>query len=286
MEAAGGAGGPSDDAGPLYSITWEGGKFVKREKEPSTFKFEDGTSFHKYIQSASFKSKASNSFGTFSDIYKVDDKYIIKNIFKRSATDYYRRNNDSYNSTVADEEIAALITLHESPYVVKLLAAETYNHEAFLLYPLVPGNTVGQWLWGNPDKEEKERVISELEAGLDDIHKRGRLHGDIHFFNAWIPTDGSPAFFIDFGKSEEIKEGNTKTNLPQFEDLSKYIREYVWVEPAAPAGDGGGRTPPYRGTPPYGGVRRTRRRRGPARNRTRGQKKQAATARRQKGRGW
>jgi len=280
MEAAGGAGGPSDDAGPLYSITWEGDKFVRREKEPSTFKFEDGTSFHEYIRSASFKSKARNSSGAFSDVYKVDDQYIIKNIFERRDDDPSKRNNDRYKPAVVDEEIAALMALHESPYVVKLLAAETYKHEAFLLYPFVPGNTAFQWLLTNPGIEEKKRVISELADGLADIHKRGRLHGDVHIGNAWIPTDGSPAFFIDFGKSEKIKEGNTKKNLPEFHVLSDFISMFGLDKASAREFDDDG-GPGY-----YGGVRRTRRRRGPARNRTRGKKKQAATARRQKGRGW
>jgi serine/threonine protein kinase len=314
MEAAGGAGAPPDaPSSLLYSVTLEGDKFIRKEKVPSTFTFEDGTSFHDYILSDSFKSIPINQFGSFSNVYKVDDKYIIKHIFNRSDDNPYERNNAGYEPAVVNKEISGLIALHKSPYVVKLLAAEAYEHEAFLLYPNIPGETLFEWLAKGHDISEKERVKSELTAGLKDIHEAGLLHRDIKIDNIFIPFDSNiPAFYLDFGlvvaiDSEQPSKGvkalqeknfsiKPQTINRNIDPLSVILQRIDWsadaANPAAAAEDvaaaaaavASGKRPPSPNFSPYGGVRRTRRRLEPGRNRTRGQRKRMANSRTQRGR--
>jgi hypothetical protein len=307
--ASGGAGAPAGSppgGGLLYSVTLEDGAFVKKEGVPSTFTFEDGPSFHDYILSDSFKSRSLNYVGSFSDIYKVDDKYIIKHIFNRSDDDPYKRNNAGYEPAVVNKEISALMALHKSPYVVKLLAAEAYDHEAFLLYPNIPGETLFEWLAKGHDISEKERVKSELTAGLKEIHEAGLLHRDIKIDNIFIPFDSKmPAFYLDFGlavdkDSEQPSKGvkalqennfskrkqTIDRNTDPLSDILKMIdnshttHEGAAGAAAAVASGVRSSSPTFS---PYGGARRTRRRRGPARNRTRGQRKRMANSRIQRG---
>jgi len=264
------AGGPP--GGLLYSVTLEGDKFVRREREPSVF--------HKSFAGE----KTYIGCGEFSRVHISEDKtYIIKHICATGIA--------PYDLLLANAEINALMKLKDSPYVVKLLAAEVYDDHAYIVYPYIPGETLENWLYNHHTVVEKERIKSELTAGLKDIHAAGLLHRDIKKDNIFIPFDSNrPAFYLDFGlvvaiDSEQFSKGvkasqeknfskkkqTIDRNTDPLSDILQMIdNSHTTPERAAAAvGD----RPPSPEFSPYGGARRTRRRLGPARNRTRGQRK-------------
>jgi serine/threonine protein kinase len=185
-----------------------------------------------------------------------------------------------YNLDSVIAEINALIKLRDSPYVVKLLAAQIYQEQAYLLYSWIQGVTLLEWLNKSHTREEKQRVKDALMNGLKDIHAAGLLHRDIKTDNIFVPVRGDiPTFYLDFGlvvpidsvaRSEGTVAGNSgnysivkqavNRNTGPLENILRMIddSEENASRPSSP------------NFSPGGGVRRTRRKRGPGRNRTRG----------------
>lgn len=257
--ASGGAGAPSggpsgSPSSPLYSITLEGDKFVRREGEPSIFKFEDSTSFHDYI--LSIPGRTRNSQGAFSNVYIYKRQYLIKEIINKGGP-------APYKVEWVTQEIDALRRFYKNSHIVQLLAAEVYSDKGYLLFPYIEGNTYWKWLMTTKSSiEEKERIFASLRAGLASIHAAGFVHGDIKGDNVWIPSDGSDPFFIDLGESVHIDPTKSITQETNIEALERMIADNL--EGYA------------------GGVRRTHKKdkkRGPGRSRTRGQKKVAKARR-------
>ena len=275
------AGGIAID--PLYSLQITSGLVAD---SVSKFSFMDGTSFNEFI-SQKEKAWMPAGGGAHSVLYQLGKggvNYFIKHITTIE-------DSIPYNVDTVIAEINALIKLRDSPYVVKLLAAQVYQEQAYLLYPWIEGVTLLEWLEKAHTREEKHRVKDALLNGLKDIHAAGLLHRDIKADNIFIPFDSNrPAFYLDFGlvvaiDSEQFSKGvkasqeknfskkkqTIDRNTDPLSDILQMIdNSHTTPERAAAAV---GERPPSPEFSPYGGARRTRRRLGPARNRTRGQRK-------------
>jgi serine/threonine protein kinase len=267
------AGGITID--PLYSLQITSGLVADTV---SKFRFMDGTSFNEFI-SQKEKAWMPAGGGAHSVLYQFGKggvNYFIKHI---------KTIEDSipYNVDTVIAEINALIKLRDSPYVVKLLAAQVYQEQAYLLYSWIEGVTLFEWLKKSHTREEKNRVKDALINGLKDIHAAGLLHRDIKTDNIFVPARGDiPTFYLDFGlvvpidsvaRSEGTVAGETENysivkqtvnrNTGPLENVLRMIdgSEEKTSRPSSPEFS------------PYGGARQTRRKRGPGRNHTRVQRK-------------
>jgi tRNA A-37 threonylcarbamoyl transferase component Bud32 len=176
---------------PSFSVMANG---KKEKKVRSDFTFEDGTTFKSLIDTKAFGTEIGE--GSYARVYtftKGTKSYILKTFPK------------GIISEDVENEIDALIALRDSPYVVKLLAAEVYNTKAYILYPYVEGLRFDEWVRNKPSTEEKTHVEKELRKGLDNIHEKGYVHRDIKPDNIWVPADTSiPPFYLDLGLAVTI----------------------------------------------------------------------------------
>jgi len=264
------AGGIAID--PLYSLQITSGLVAD---SVSKFRFMDGTSFNVFI-SQKEKAWMPAGSGAHSVLYQLGKggvNYFIKHITTIE-------DSIPYNVDTVIAEINALIKLRDSPYVVKLLAAQVYQEQAYLLYSWIEGVTLLEWLKKSHTREEKRHVKDALLNGLKDIHAAGLLHRDIKTDNIFVPARGDiPTFYLDFGlvvpidsvaRSEGTVAGESgnysivkqtvNRNTGPLESVLRMIddSEEKTSRPTTPSFS------------PVGGARRTRRRLGPGSNRTRG----------------
>ena len=177
---------------PLYSLQITSGLVAD---SVSNFRFIDGTSFNEFI-SQKEKAWMPAGGGAHSVLYQFGKggvNYFIKHITTVE-------DSIPYNVDTVIAEINALIKLRDSPYVVKLLAAQVYQEQAYLLYSWIEGVTLLEWLNKSHTGDEKKRVKDALLNGLKDIHAAGLLHRDIKTDNIFVPDRGDiPTFYLDFG---------------------------------------------------------------------------------------
>ena len=266
---------------PLYSLQITSGLVADTI---SNFRFIDGSSFNEFI-SQKEKAWMPAGGGAHSVLYQFGKggvNYFIKHIKTIEES-------IPYNLDHVIAEINALITLRDSPYVVKLLAAQVYQEQAYLLYSWIEGATLLEWLNKSHTKDEKQRVKDALLNGLKDIHAAGLLHRDINTDNIFVPARGDiPTFYLDFGLVVPIdsvarSEGTVAGESENYSIVKQSVNRNTGpLENVLRMIDNSGEKASRPTSPSFfpGGARQTRRKykkdkkRGPGRNRTRGQKKQ------------
>ena len=139
----------------------------------SKFRFMDGTSFSDFISNKD-KHWMPIGGGAHCILYmfgKAGVNYLIKNI--KSVEE-----GIPYDIEAALAEINALIKLRDSPYAVKLLAAQVYEEQAYLLYPWIEGVILLKWLETAHTIDEKKQVKeattkSEMDIQLKRTNTKG-----------------------------------------------------------------------------------------------------------------
>ena len=266
---------------PLYSLQITSGLVAD---SVSNFRFIDGTSFNEFI-SQKEKAWMPAGGGAHSVLYQFGKggvNYFIKHITTVE-------DSIPYNVDTVIAEINALIKLRDSPYVVKLLAAQVYQEQAYLLYSWIEGVTLLEWLNKSHTGDEKKRVKDALLNGLKDIHAAGLLHRDIKTDNIFVPARGDiPTFYLDFGLVVPIdsvgrSEGTVAGESENYSIVKQSVNRNTGPLDNVLRMIDDSEEKASRPTSPSffpGGARQTRRKLGPGRNRTRGQKKRAAKTRR------
>jgi serine/threonine protein kinase len=105
--------------------------------------------------------------------------------------------NEEYRARLARE--ARVAREIRDPHLVEILEAGAEEGRPFLALEYVAGGSLAERLLGGPlALAETLRVVSEVAAGLDALHRGGIVHRDVKPLNVLLRDDGSAAL-TDFG---------------------------------------------------------------------------------------
>lgn len=79
------------------------------------------------------------------------------------------------------------------PHLVPVINCVEGNGTTYRVTEFIEGQTFGQWLDSNPQAEESDlrRMMGATMEGLEQVHGKGVLHGDIHPGKIWIRSGGT-----------------------------------------------------------------------------------------------
>ena len=196
----------------IFSCDLEGEHLVLKTGF-STYIFPSGETFHKVLIDRSYEviKKMGEGLSNTTELIEIEGiRYLLRQP-SRMSDDTSKFIREGYF-----RECIHLSILSPSPYVMKLLAAECSPDTCAMLLEYVEGTTLTKFLATNPSLEERERIKTELDKGLQHLHSKYIAHFDIKPHNIFVPSDKSrPPFFIDFGSSGRY---NTKNNFKMFKN--------------------------------------------------------------------
>jgi serine/threonine protein kinase len=128
-------------------------------------------------------------------------------------------------------EFESLAKVH-SPHCVRVFGFEWMEDRPALVLEYVPGVSLRQFcLSGGITPEFAREILAQIQAGLDELHSLGLVHGDLSPNNIMIATDGTVKL-LDFGcggegaiqatpefAAPEILSGARPTRLSDFYSL-------------------------------------------------------------------
>jgi serine/threonine-protein kinase len=125
----------------------------------------------------------------------------------------------------------------DHPHLVRLLDAGEDAGRPFLVLEYLPGGSLSDRIVVAPlAVEETLRVVAEVGAGLDALHRHGIVHRDVKPSNVLFREDGSAAL-TDFGVARGAAF-TVLTRIGQVLGTLDYLApEVVRGEPANPASD-------------------------------------------------
>jgi serine/threonine kinase PknH len=110
--------------------------------------------------------------------------------------------DEEYRARLAREARVARVI--RDPHLVQILEAGEAEGRLFLALEYVAGGSLAEKLLGGPlPLEETLRVVSEVAAGLDALHRGGIVHRDVKPSNVMLRDDGSAAL-TDFGLAKGV----------------------------------------------------------------------------------
>ena len=113
----------------------------------------------------------------------------------------------TFDRALADDETFRARLAHEArvareivdPHLVRILEAGEDDGRPYLVLEYLPGGSLAARLVDGPLRlEEMLRVVAEVAAGLDALHRAGIVHRDVKPSNVLLREDGSAAL-TDFG---------------------------------------------------------------------------------------
>jgi serine/threonine protein kinase len=112
------------------------------------------------------------------------------------------------------EREAVMLSVIESPHVVRYVAHGSHEHHHFLAMELVSGEPLSRRLTVQGlNVEEALEVGRQLALALGALHRMGLVHRDIKPPNVMVPLGGvSPATLVDFGL---VRKGERLSSLTQ-----------------------------------------------------------------------
>jgi len=172
----------------------------------STYTFPSGKTFHKVLIDRSYKviEEMGKGLSNTTELIEIEGTRYLLRQPSRMSDDTSKFIREGYF-----RECIHLSILSPSPYVMKLLAAECSPDTCAMLLEYVEGTTLTKFLDTNPSLEERGRIKTELDKGLEHLHSKYIAHFDIKPDNIFVPSDKlRPPFFIDFGSSGRYKNEN------------------------------------------------------------------------------
>ena len=109
------------------------------------------------------------------------------------------------------EEARTLASLDRAPAIVRVLDFLEANGTAYMVMPLLSGETLEARLQreGVLTEDAVRRLLLPLLDGLEQVHAAGFLHRDIKPANIMLGVDGLPTL-VDFGAARAALADNTK----------------------------------------------------------------------------
>lgn len=107
----------------------------------------------------------------------------------------------------------------------------TSEKDPSLVMELCLGPTLEEYLQSNPHANGI-RAIKQLRAALEEFHRAGFSHGDLHEGNVIIETDLQTSevniHLIDMGCAEAINKDQEEQDKISLERMSKRVEERTW----------------------------------------------------------
>ncbi|MEO8060426.1 MAG: protein kinase [Burkholderiales bacterium] len=88
----------------------------------------------------------------------------------------------------------------DSPHLLKAAPGERPRQHLFVAMEYRPGQTLAQWMTDHPAPtlDEVRRIVGQAALGLQALHRKAMVHGDVRPANVMI-DDGGTVCLIDFG---------------------------------------------------------------------------------------
>ena len=109
--------------------------------------------------------------------------------------------DESYRARLARE--ARVAREIRDPHLVQILEAGEEDDQLFLVLEYIACGSLAERLSAGLDIETTVRVVSEVAAGLDALHRSGVVHRDVKPSNVMVRDDGSAAL-TDFGLAKGV----------------------------------------------------------------------------------
>ncbi|XP_078501239.1 mitogen-activated protein kinase kinase kinase 14 [Lissotriton helveticus] len=142
--------------------------------------------------------------GSFGEVYKVKD----------TTTGFQCAAKKIHVSRFRAEELTTCTGL-TVPQVVPVYGAVKEGHWITIFMKLFEGGSVGQLIQqrGYLPEDLALHYMSQVLAGLEHLHARNILHGDVKADNILLSGDGNRAFLCDFGHSAHLSPDNLGKSL-------------------------------------------------------------------------
>ncbi|KAG8891258.1 hypothetical protein FRB99_003750, partial [Tulasnella sp. 403] len=99
----------------------------------------------------------------------------------------------------------------QHPNVLRFLGACKIDGFIYLVSPYMRNGTIMNFIQDHPQRADRIRLIREIAAGLEYIHSRNVIHGDVKGTNILI-SDREHALLGDFGLAR-MEDTNTSTTM-------------------------------------------------------------------------
>ncbi|KAG8893143.1 hypothetical protein FRB99_002182, partial [Tulasnella sp. 403] len=99
----------------------------------------------------------------------------------------------------------------QHPNVLRFLGACKIDGFIYLVSPYMCNGTIMDFIQDHPQRADRIRLIREIAAGLEYIHSRNVIHGDLKGTNILI-SDREHALLCDFGLAR-MEDTNTSTTM-------------------------------------------------------------------------
>lgn len=155
------------------------------------------------------KSRRIAARGTYNDIYKGEwlDKESVSVRLPRIAES---GNQDVQRRFEREVTIWRSLT-HKN--VVPLYGFLRIDDDVYSVSPWMDNGTVNDFIKSKP-QEDRLRILSEISEGMEYLHRKEVIHGDLRGANVLISRDGTPRL-SDFGMSKFLEDcGKGMTSSP------------------------------------------------------------------------
>jgi serine/threonine-protein kinase len=163
--------------------------------------------------------------GGMGAVYQARDRELGRSVALKVMSDVLSR-DPLFRSRFRREASSAAAVDH--PNVARVWHADAHADELYVVMQLIEGSDLGQELeaQGRLDPARTVRLVGDMAAGLDAVHRAGLVHRDIKPGNILLLNAGSAgerAVLVDFGLARPTDGSQAVTNVGEVLGTAAYM---------------------------------------------------------------